>query len=85
MNTELVETRKQTAFRLNEDLLNRLRVAAKKENRSLNNYVESVLMDVVYLKPNQTTLEAIKEAKAGKYAGIINTGSMDDFIKSCDE
>jgi len=85
MNTELVATRKQTAFRLNEDLLNRLRVEAKKENRSLNNYVESVLMDVVYLKPNQTTLEAIKEAKAGKYAGIINTGSMDAFIKSCDE
>ena len=85
MNTELVVNRKQTAFRFNEDLLNRLRVAAKKENRSLNNYVESVLMNVAYLNPNQTTSEAIEEAKAGKFAGTINTGSMDAFIKSCEE
>ena len=37
--------RKQTAFRLRKDLLERLKIAARKENRSLNNYVESVLMD----------------------------------------
>ena len=40
--------RKQTAFRLSTDLLDRLRLAAKKQNRSLNNFVESILMDVVY-------------------------------------
>ena len=36
--------RKQTAFRLSTDLLDRLRLAAKKQNRSLNNFVESILM-----------------------------------------
>ena len=30
--------RKQTAFRLSTDLLDRLRLAAKKQNRSLNNF-----------------------------------------------
>ena len=84
MNAELVVNRKQTAFRLNEDLLNRLKVAAKKENRSLNNFVESVLMDFVYRTPNKTTLEAMAEAKEGKYAGIIKTVSMEAFIKSCE-
>ena len=43
--------RKQTAFRLRKDLLERLKIEARKENRSLNNYVESVLMDVVYREP----------------------------------
>jgi len=82
---ETTAGKKQTAFRLNTDLLKRLRIEAKKENRSLNNYVESVLMNIVYNNPNKTTLEAIKEAKSGKFAGTIDTSSMDAFIKSCEE
>lgn len=62
MNTVAVD-RKQMAFRLRTDLLDRLKVAAKKENRSLNNYVESVLLDAVYREPNEETLTAMKEAK----------------------
>ena len=62
--------RKQTAFRLSTDLLDRLRLAAKKQNRSLNNFVESILMDVVYNEPNEETKEAIAEAKAGELSLI---------------
>ena len=62
MNTVAVD-RKQTAFRLRTDLLDRLKVAAKKENRSLNNFVESVLLDAVYREPNEETLIAMKDAK----------------------
>ena len=62
MNTIAVD-RKQTAFRLRTDLLDRLKVAAKKENRSLNNYIESVLLDAVYREPNEETLAAMKDAK----------------------
>lgn len=58
--------RKQTAFRLRTDLLDRLKAAARKENRSLNNYVESVLLDAVYREPNEETLAAMKEAKENK-------------------
>ncbi|GHV31442.1 hypothetical protein FACS1894177_06080 [Bacteroidia bacterium] len=79
-----VMIKKQTAFRLNENLINRLKKDAKKANRSLSNYVECILMDSVYNEPNETTLEAIKEARTGKFAGIINTGSMEAFIKSCE-
>ena len=35
--SSLASNRRQTAFRLRADLLDRLRVKAKKENRSLNN------------------------------------------------
>jgi hypothetical protein len=69
---------------LNANLIGRLKEDAKKENRSLSNYVECILMDSVYNEPNETTLEAIKEARSGKFAGVINTGSMDAFIKSCE-
>lgn len=60
---EAIIERKQTSFRLNTDLINRLRLAAKKENRSLNNFVESALMDIVYNEPNTVTLDAIEEAR----------------------
>jgi predicted DNA-binding protein len=82
MKTGMIK--KQTAFRLNEKLIGRLKEDAKKANRSLSNYVECILMDSVYNEPNETTLEAIKEARSGRFAGVINTGSMDAFIKSCE-
>lgn len=74
--------RKQTAFRLRKDLLERLKIEAKKENRSLNNYVESVLMDVVYRTPNTETLVAMKEAKENKNLEKLNLDKFEDFVKS---
>lgn len=58
--------KKPTSFRLNTELLDILKNHAKACNRSLNNYVESLLMDVVYNEPNEETKKAIKEAKSGK-------------------
>ena len=84
-NMEAAIDRKQTAFRLSTDLLERLKKAAKKQNRSLNNFVESALMDIVYNEPNEETKAAIEEVRAGKFAGTINTSSMDAFLKSCSE
>ena len=74
--------RKQTAFRLRTDLLDRLKVAARKENRSLNNFVESVLLDAVYREPNEETLAAMEEAKEGKNLTKVDTSSFDAFLKS---
>lgn len=82
---DVIIDRKQTAFRLSTDLLERLKLAAKKQNRSLNNFVESVLMDVVYNEPNEETKAAIEEAKAGKYAGTIDMTNFDTFMKSIDD
>lgn len=61
---EAIIERKQTSFRLSVDLVKRLKLAAKKENRSLNNFVESALMDIVYNEPNTVTLAAIEEARS---------------------
>ncbi len=59
-------TRTQTAFRLSTELLKRLKAEARKQNRSLNNFVESVLMDAVYRTPNTQTMAAVKEAREDK-------------------
>ena len=76
---------KQTSFRLREDLLQILQEQAKKANRSLNNFVESTLMDAVYSEPNEETIAAINEARSGKYAGTIDVSNFDAFMKSLDE
>lgn len=74
--------RKQTAFRLRKDLLERLKIEARKENRSLNNYVESVLLDAVYREPNEETLAAMEEARDGKDLTKVDTSSFESFLKS---
>ena len=74
--------RTQTAFRLSNELLRRLKIEARKQNRSLNNYVESVLMDAVYRVPNRETLAAMKEARDEKNLETINLENLEGFIDS---
>jgi broad-specificity NMP kinase len=58
--------RRPTSFRLRTDLIERLKRKAARENRTLNNYVESILLDVVYDEPNEVTKAAINEAMSGR-------------------
>ena len=81
MNTVAFD-RKQTAFRLRTDLLDRLKVAAKKENRSLNNYVESVLLDAVYREPNEETLAAMKDATENKNLQTLELDNFEKYVES---
>lgn len=59
-------TRRPASFRLRTDLLEGLKRNARRENRTLNNYVESVLLDIVYDEPNEVTKAAIEEAMSRK-------------------
>ena len=58
--------RRPASFRLRADLLEGLKRKAAQENRTLNNYVESVLLDIVYDEPNEVTKAAIEEAMSRK-------------------
>lgn len=58
--------KKNQSFRLPVELIDRLKHLAKRQNRSLNNYVETLLLDAAYHEPNETTLSAIEEARSGK-------------------
>ena len=81
MNTASI-TRKQTSFRLNEDLLKRLQEEAKRHNRSLNNLVESVLMAFVAERPNKTKLAAMKEAESSDNLETLDLGNFRSFVDS---
>ena len=75
-------SRTQTAFRLSNELLKRLKIEARKQNRSLNNFVESVLMDAVYRTPNARTMAAVKEARENDNLETINLDNLEGFIES---
>lgn len=73
-------TKVQTAFRLDKDLIIRLKMKAKKENRSLNNYVETVLMDIAYNEPNDETIAAIEEARSEKPMDKLDVEDLERFV-----
>ena len=60
-----IALKKNQSFRLSVELIERLKQLAKRQNRSLNNYVETLLLDAAYHEPNATTLAAMKEAESG--------------------
>ena len=78
MATKII--RKPASFRLRADLLEKLRSNAVRENRTLNNYVESVLLDYIYNEPNETTKAAIKEAMSGHNPNKVYD-NVDDMFK----
>lgn len=71
--------RKPVSFRLRTDLLEGLKKSAIRENRTLNNYVESVLLDVMYHEPNDVTKAAIQEVMSGKNPSKVYT-SVDELF-----
>lgn len=85
METTIV--RKPTSFRLRTDLLEGLKRKAARENRTLNNYVESVLLDVVYNEPNEVTKAAIQEAMSRRNYNKVysNVDEMFDDILNEEE
>lgn len=60
-----IALKRNQSFRLPIDLIERLKLLAKRENRSLNNYVETLLLDAAYHEPNAETIAAMKEAESG--------------------
>ncbi len=79
--------RKPTSFRLRTDLLESLRRNARRQNRTLNNYVESILLDIVYHEPNDVTKAAIEEAMSGRNHNKVYTDveeMMNDILNEAE-
>ena len=76
--------KKPTMFRLDEELVARLKELAKREHRSLNNFVECLLFDVAYNEPTEITKAAMEEAKSGILRGTtpVDTSSVEAMFKS---
>ena len=78
MSTPSTSLKTSTSIRIDTDLLSQIRAEAKAEHRSLSNYLETLL----YRPYNQATLEACESARAGAYAGTIDTRSDEAFVAS---
>lgn len=72
--------RRPASFRLRADLLEQLKKNALRENRTLNNYVESVLLDIVYHEPNALTRAAIEEAMSGRNPNKVYDNNVEDMM-----
>lgn len=79
---ELAIEKKAHVFRLPSYLLDKLKELAANDRRSLNNYVEGLLLDAVYNEPNEVTRQAFLDAKEGRTEGPIDTSSVDAMLKS---
>ena len=75
--------RVQASFRLKAELMEKLRMGAKASNRSLNNFVESVLLDAMFREPNETTNAVITEAMSNKNKETYDSvdGLMEELMK----
>ncbi len=76
--------KKTHSFRLPIELIDRLRQLARCQNRSLNNYVETLLLDAAYHEPNAVTLAAMKEAESGALRDVqpLDLSSIEAMEKS---
>ena len=79
-----ITLKKNQSFRLSVELINRLKQLAKRQNRSLNNYVETLLFDAAYHEPNAVTLAAMKEAESSalKNEPPLDMSSIEAMEKS---
>lgn len=72
----------QIAFHLRKDLLDKIKKNAIKENKSINSYVETLLLDAVYTEPNEETLAAMREVESGTELETLDMSNFDSFMKS---
>ena len=79
-----IAIKKNQSFRLSVELIERLKQLAKRQNRSLNNYVETVLLDAAYHEPNAVTLAAMKEAESDELSKVpsLDMSSIEAMEKS---
>ena len=79
-----IALKKNQSFRLSVELIDRLKQLAKRQNRSLNNYVETVLLNAAYHEPNAETLAAMKEAESDTMNDVpsLDMSSIEAMEKS---
>ena len=82
MDMETTTKRERMTVSLPAYAMEELRRKAKLTGWSLSAVASEYILESMYQKPNADTLAAIKESRAGKYAGTIDTSDMDSFKKS---
>lgn len=74
MNT--LSVRKQTSFRLNVNLLEKLQEEARMHNRSLNNLVESILFNFISKTPKKYSVEE-EQIATHIFSGVMEANRIE--------
>ena len=83
MNTININ-KKSTSLRLNSNLYAYIEKLAKKENRSLNNFIETTLFDALnHREPNEKTKKGIKESREER-SSLKKYSSTEDLFNDLD-
>ena len=81
MNT--INLKKSTSLRLDKELYNYIEKLAKKENRSVNNFIETVLADATNLyEPNKEKKKAIEDLQSDR-PNLKRYRAAKDLFKIC--
>ncbi len=75
MNTKTITKKKTTSLRIDNGLFEHIENIAKRENRSINNYIETILLNTTgyNIAPELTKedLEAIEQSKKEAKKGLF--------------
>lgn len=80
MDTTIAKS--SASIRINSGILKQLKEEAKKEDRSLSNYLETLLYEMGYRPYNEETVRACREAREGEIAGVVDTTSLETIEAS---
>lgn len=72
----------EIALHLDKGLIDQLEKEAKKENKSLNGYVEKMLRKLIRRQPNLETMEAIREARENDNLEVLDVDHFKEFVAS---
>lgn len=75
-------SKESTSIRIDASLLAQIKEEAKADNRSLSNYLETLLYRMGYRPYNEETIQACRDARNGDVAGVVDTSSRERFIAS---
>ena len=73
--------RRRATVSLPEYMLADLGNEARKRKTTVSSLIEEFMESMLY-KPNKTTLEALEEARSGKYAGVVDVSSVEAMTRS---
>jgi hypothetical protein len=77
-----IELKASTSIRIDASVLEQIRSEARAENRSLSNYIETLLYRMGYRPYNAETAEACIDANSGRYAGSVDTTTRETIEAS---
>lgn len=80
-----ISTKKTTSLRIDSELYSFIESLAKKENRSINNYIETLLFNVTgFGKINEETKKAIAEVEKNKDS-LKRYSDLNKLLKDLEE